>query len=215
MKIAKKIIKWFLCFLLIPITYIIVSLILSSITIDRKERNTNAEKVIYLNTNGVHLDILIPIENINSLVLSGLKYNNKEKYLSFGWGDENFYINTPTWGDLTFSNAFKAMFLQSSTLMHVTRYKQKHSDWMEIKVTNSELHKLNNYLLNTFESNANGMKIILDNKGYSSTDNFYKSKGSYSCFNTCNSWVNIAFKESGLKSCLWTPFDFGLMNKYK
>ncbi|AUC76299.1 DUF2459 domain-containing protein [Olleya sp. Bg11-27] len=215
MKIAKKIIKWFLCFLLIPITYIIVSLILSSITIDRKERNTNAKKLIYLNTNGVHLDILIPIENINSLVLSGLKYNNKEKYLSFGWGDENFYINTPTWGDLTFSNAFKAMFLQSSTLMHVTRYKQKRSDWMEIKVTNSELHKLNNYLLNTFESNANGSKIILDNKGYSSTDNFYKSKGSYSCFNTCNSWVNIAFKESGLKSCLWTPFDFGLMNKYK
>ena len=215
MKIAKKVLKWFLYFLLIPITYIIVSFILSSITIDRKERNTNAEKLIYLNTNGVHLDILIPIENINTLVLSGLKYNKNEKYLSFGWGDENFYINTPTWGDLTFSNAFKAMFLESSTLMHVTRYKQKRSDWMEIKVTNSELHKLNNYLLNTFESNANGSKIILDNKGYSSTDNFYKSKGSYSCFNTCNSWVNIAFKESGLKSCLWTPFDFGLMNKYK
>ncbi|QXP58571.1 DUF2459 domain-containing protein [Olleya sp. HaHaR_3_96] len=215
MKIAKKVLKWFLYFLLIPITYIIVSFILSSITIDRKERNTNAEKLIYLNTNGVHLDILIPIENINTLVLSGLKYNKNEKYLSFGWGDENFYINTPTWGELTFSNAFKAMFLESSTLMHVTRYKQKRSDWMEIKVTNSELHKLNIYLLNTFESNANGSKIILDNKGYSSTDNFYKSKGSYSCFNTCNSWVNIAFKESGLKSCLWTPFDFGLMNKYK
>jgi len=107
MKIAKKIIKWFLYFFLIPTTYIIVSLLLSSITIERKESHSNVKKLIYLNTNGVHLDILIPIENINSFVLSDLKYNKNEKYLSFGWGDENFYINTPTWGDLTFSNAFK------------------------------------------------------------------------------------------------------------
>lgn len=215
MKIGKKIFKWILYFLLIPIIYIIVSLILSSITVDRKLNDANSEKLIYLNTNGVHLDIVIPIENIDSVVLSGIKYNRNEKYLSFGWGDENFYINTPTWGDLTFGNAFKAMFLKSTTLMHVTRYKRKSLDWIEIKVNEFELQKLNSYLLNTFEVNQNGMKIILENKGYSSIDDFYKSKGSYSCFKTCNSWVNNGFKESGLKSCLWTPFDFGLMNKYE
>ena len=135
--------------------------------------------------------------------------------MSFGWGDENFYINTPTWNDLTFSTAFKAMFLESSTLMHVTRYKQKQSGWVEIKVNELELKKLNNYLLNNFEVNQKGMKIILQNKSYSSIDDFYRSKGSYSCFKTCNSWVNIGFKDSGLKSCLWTPFDFGLIKKYQ
>ena len=215
MKIVKKIIKWGLYFLLVPLTYVIISLILSSITIDRIASNESSENLIYLNTNGVHLDFVIPIENVDSLVLSGIKYNRNEKYLSFGWGDENFYINTPTWEDLTFINAFSAMFLESSTLIHVTRYKQKRSDWVEIKVTETELRKLNNYLLNTFEINEDGMKIILENKGYSSIDDFYKSKGSYSCLKTCNSWVNIGFKESGLKSCLWTPFDFGLLNKYE
>ncbi|WP_439131609.1 DUF2459 domain-containing protein [Polaribacter sp.] len=215
MKIVKKIFKWVLYVLLIPATYIIVSLILSLITVDRIENNESSEKLIYLTTNGVHLDFVIPIENVDSLVLSGVKHNNIDKYLSFGWGDENFYINTPTWGDLTFSNAFKAMFLESSTLMHVTRYRQKRLDWIQIKVTESELRKLNNYVLNTFEVNENGMKILLENKGYSLIDDFYKSKGSYSCFNTCNSWVNKGFKESGLKSCLWTPFDFVLLKKYK
>ena len=207
--------KWILYFLLIPIAYLIISLILSSITVGRTVSNESSEKVIYLNTNGVHLDIVIPIENIDSLVLSEIKHSRNEKYLSFGWGDENFYINTPTWGDLTFNNAFSAMFLKSSTLMHVTRYKHERSDWIEIKVTQSELQKLNSYLFNTFEIDENGLKIILENKGYSSIDDFYKSKGSYSCFKTCNSWVNIAFKESGLTSCVWTPFDFGLMNKYE
>jgi len=215
MSIVKKIFKWVLYFWLIPITYIIVSLILTAITVDRKTNNEDLNKSIYLSTNGVHLYIVIPKKDVDSLVLSGIKHNATENYLSFGWGDENFYINTPTWGDLTFRNAFKALFLESTTLMHVTRYKQKSTDWIEIKVNESELQKLNTYLLNTFEANENGMKIILENKGYSSIDDFYKSKGSYSCFKTCNSWVNIGFKESGLKSCLWTPFDFGLLNKYE
>jgi len=214
MKIVKKIVKWILYFLLIPTTYIVVSLLLTSITIDRKETSTNRTKQIFLITNGVHLDIVIPIKNVDSLVASGIKFNKNEAYMSFGWGDENFYVNTPTWEDLTIKNAFKAIFIPSSTLMHITRYEKKHSDWVGIKISDSELQKLNTYLLNTFEVDENGMKIILENQGYSSKDDFYKSKGSYSCFKTCNSWVNIGFKESGLKSCLWTPFDFGLINKY-
>jgi len=215
MKIVKKIFKWILYFLLIPITYIVVSLILTAITIDRKVDNKVSDKSIYLSTNGVHLYIVLPKKDLDSLLLSGIKHNATEKYLSFGWGDENFYMNTPTWGDLTFNNAFRAMFLKSTTLMHITRYKQKRLDWVEIKLNEPELQKLNAYLLNTFETDKNGMKIMLENKGYSSTDDFYKSKGSYSCFKTCNSWVNTGFKESGLKSCLWTPFDFGLLNKYE
>lgn len=215
MKIVSKILKWGLYILLIPITYLLVSLILSLITIDRTVSDKVFEKTIYLSTNGVHLNIVIPKKDLDSLLLSGIKHKQTEKYLSFGWGDENFYINTPTWADLTFNNAFRALFLQSTTLMHVTRYKEKRSDWVEIKVSESEFNKLNAYLRNTFENDKNGMKIILENKGYTAIDDFYRAKGSYSFFKTCNSWVNQGFKESGLKSCLWTPFDFGLLNKYE
>ncbi|NRR93470.1 DUF2459 domain-containing protein [Winogradskyella undariae] len=215
MRIFKKALKWFIYFLIIPTAYSMVALILTAITVDRKVSDEKFNKVVYLTTNGVHLDIVIPKKNMDTLLLNGIHQNENEKYLSFGWGDENFYINTPTWGDLTFKNAITAMFLKSSTLIHVTRYQNKRTDWIEIKVTESELQKLNSYLINTFETNENRMKIRLENKGYTSTDDFYKSKGSYSCFKTCNSWVNIGFKESGLKSCLWTPFDFGLMNKYQ
>ncbi len=215
MRKAKKIFKWSLCLLIIPVTYIIVSLLLTSLVIDRKVKNTIPNKSIYLSTNGIHLDIVIPLQHLDNLLLTGIKYNETDNYISFGWGDENFYLNTPTWNDLTFNNAFKALFLKSTTLMHVTRHKQKLSDWVEVKVNETELQKLNSYLQNTFETNKKGVKIMLNNKGYSSTDDFYKSKGSYSCFKTCNSWVNIGFKESGLKSCVWTPFDFGLLNKYK
>ena len=214
MKLLKNILKWSGYILLIPITYIIVSVILTAVTTEREIKNQVSDKTIYLSTNGVHLDIVVPKKNMDSMLLSGLKHNNTDTYFSFGWGDENFYINTPNWSDLTFSNAFRAMFLKSETLMHVTRYENKRSDWVEVQVSSVELQKLNTYLQDTFKTNQNGMKIILENQGYTTTDDFYKSKGSYSCFKTCNSWVNSGFKESGLKACLWTPFDYGLMNKY-
>lgn len=215
MNIVKKISKWVIYFLLIPITYFVVSLILTTIAVDRKAQPAVSDTSIFLATNGVHLDIVLPKSDLDSLLLSGLKHDTTERYLSFGWGDENFYINTPTWGDLTFNNAFRALFLNSTTLVHVTRHKQKDPGWVEVKVNASELQRLNAYLLHSFEKDESGMQILLENEGYSSADDFYKSKGSYSCFKTCNSWVNIGFKESGLKSCLWTPFDFGLINKYE
>ncbi|WP_299526961.1 DUF2459 domain-containing protein [Winogradskyella sp.] len=215
MKVIRKIFKWFLYILIIPVTYILVALILSLITINRVDLDQKSDNTVFLSTNGVHLAIILPKAHIDSLVLSGIKHYNNDNYLSFGWGEENFYLNTPTWGDLTFSNATKALFLKSSTLVHVTRYSQKKSHWIELKVNDSELQKLNLYLLKTFKINDDGTKNILKSKGYTQSDDFYKANGSYSCFNTCNSWVNTGFKESGLKSCLWTPFDFGLLNKYK
>ena len=215
MKILKKIVKWILYFLLIPIIYLLISLVLTTITIDKKDNENDSNKSIFLTTNGIHMDIVIPKKNIDSLLLSGIKHSKTENYLAFGWGDENFYLNTPNWGDLTFKNAFGAMFLKSSTLVHITRYQNKENDWIEIKVTESELKKMHSYLFETFVLNDSRGKIILENKGYTLRDDFYKANGSFSCFKTCNSWVNSGFKNSGLKSCYWTPFDFGLMNKYK
>lgn len=192
-----------------------VSLLLTAITINSPADNISTVNTIYLNTNGVHLDVVIPVSQMDEKLIAGLNVEEEAKYLSFGWGDENFYLNTPTWGDLTFKNAFGALFLNSNTLIHLTKHFQKHSNWVAVNVTKEQLTNLNHYLLNSFKLDSRGEKIILKDKGYAFNDEFYKAYGNYSCFNTCNSWVNSAFKTSGLKSCYWTPFDFGLINKYE
>ena len=143
-----------------------------------------------------------------------LLFSTEDKYFSFGWGEENFYLNTPTWNDLTFGNAIKALFLKNTTLIHLSRYKYAQKFWIKIPLSKTEMRKLNQFIDSSFKKNANGKKIRINHSAYSVNDSFYKAKGSYSCFNTCNSWVNRAFKESGLKACLWTPFDFGLIDKY-
>jgi len=214
MKFLKKILKFILAVLAIPVIYLLISLLLTAITVNKNEVDLSTEKVIFLNTNGVHLDIIMPVSEIGDELIDGLKIKG-EKYLSFGWGDENFYLNTPTWNDLTFKNAFIALFLNSNSLIHLTRYSKKDSKWTEVNLNEKQLSKLNKYILSAFELNENRNKIILENKGYTLYDDFYKARGSYSVINTCNSWANSALKTSGLKSCYWTPFDFGIINKYK
>lgn len=215
MKLLRRFLKFVLFILLLPLIYVFISFILSAITIDRQLENASLDQTIFLNTNGVHLDIIIPQKNLSNSLANGLRYDAEDQYLSFGWGDENFYLETPTWADLTLSNALQAMFLKSASLMHVTRYTSVKPDWIKIKLSDSELSHINQYITNTFQVKSNGKKIYLTDKGYTNRDDFYKANGSYSIFKTCNSWVNKGFKESGLKSCLWTPFDFSLMNKYK
>jgi len=82
--------------------------------------NCLAEKEIFVSSNGVHLDIILPLENIDSEFLRKLEIPSQTEYISFGWGDKQFYVNTPEWKDLTFKTAFTALFLKSESAMHVT-----------------------------------------------------------------------------------------------
>jgi len=209
------IIKWILFVLAIPIIYLVVALILSLITVNKTDTEVDNAETIYLSTNGVHLNIILEKKDLHKSLMKGLVHFPSDNFFSLGWGDEVFYLNTPTWSDLKFRTAFNALFLKGHSLIHLTRYRHAQTNWVEIKISRSELSKINELILQSFRTDANGNKILLKGEGYYNNDDFYKAKGSLSCFKTCNSWVNTIFKKSGLKSCLWTPFDFGLINKYK
>ncbi len=198
-----------------PVLFLLCSFILTKITVEGKCSDPVQNKSIFLNSNGIHLDLILPLENVNDALLDHLVVKEDEKYLSFGWGERAFYLETPTWGDLTFYNACQALLWESSSLMHVTRYASKKNQWVEIKVSSGQLEKLNEYLCNSFTVNEAGEKALLDEPGYTPFDNFYASNESYSCLNTCNSWANEAFIAADLDACYWTPFDFGLMDLHQ
>ena len=215
MKIVKKIIKIWLSILAIPIVYLLFALVISTLTVNKNTDQGPELKTIYLTTNGVHLDIILPKAQIQPDLLQDLNYTPLDQYFAFGWGDENFYLHTPTWADMTLKNATQAMLLKSSSLVHLTRYQAFSDSWVPIQVSEESLGKLNAYINATFNKNEAGQKRILANQGYGLHDDFYKANGSYSCFFTCNTWVNNGFKKSGLKACVWTPYDFSLLNKYR
>ena len=210
MKIFKTIFKILGFTISIPILYLLIGLLLSLIPVNTKQQE-NTTKTIYLSTNGVHLDVVIPKSYLSPSLLQDLKYKENEPYFAFGWGDENFYINTPSWADLRLKNAASALLWNSPSLIHLTRYQNLQKDWVAVPINDAQLDLLNVELNNRFALDEADSKILLDEPGYYHNDHFYGAKGSYHAFRTCNSWINDLFKTAKIKTSLWTPYDFGVM----
>ena len=194
--------------------YIVVSFVFSRIPVNTKQPDCDKNKFIFLNTNGVHLDIAIPKEELVDEFVQGIKIKPSDKYVSIGWGDRGFYVNTPTWADLTVKVAVRAMFLKSKTLMHVTKYEEVEVHWVKIPVCQEQLNDLKAYITASFKA-TNQQVIELEGHSYGDNDEFYEAKGSYSLFKTCNTWANKAMKKAGLKTAFWTPMDDGVLRYYK
>ncbi|MXV38212.1 DUF2459 domain-containing protein [Flavobacteriaceae bacterium Ap0902] len=213
--IKKILLKTLFTILVLPLAYLIIGLIIFYITVNSDfKQDLKSDYTVYLHTNGVHLDITFDKNRIPEDSILGLFTTAENQYISFGWREENFYLNTPEWKDLTFKNAFKAILMRSPSLMHVTRYNTVQPDWTPIHLNQKQYNKLLREITQTFQKDAENHVILLEDASYSSIDEFYRAKGSYHLFNTCNTWVNRAFKNSGLRACLWTPFDFPLIDKY-
>ena len=216
MKTLKKILIRIICISLAPILlYCIISVFCSIIPVHGSE-NQDKRFTIYLQKKEMHLDIILPKENIQMEALEETLRNTNTKYLSFGWGDKSFYTTPVTMSELSFLDLFHIVVLPSSSALHVTQLTQKQKNWIPIQVSKNQMEKINALIYNSFEFN-NKELILLPGLGYSKNDDFYDAKGNYTCFNTCNSWVNNLLKKSDIKACLWTPYHFGpiLMHKTK
>ena len=210
--IFLKVLKKIVVFLFFGIAgYLAIAVILSLLPTHPVDLECEPNHTIYITTNGVHLDIVIPTEYLNKKLPTQLQVLPNTKYLAFGWGDKQFYLNTPTWSDLTFPVAFRAVFLRSETAMHVTRYRNQYRSWIPLNICSNQLEEMNQYIRNSFETDDNGNIIQLNVKGYGYNDHFYEANGSFSLFTTCNIWVNKALKEIQVKTSVWSPFDFGVL----
>ncbi|MFD2564993.1 DUF2459 domain-containing protein [Aquimarina rubra] len=215
MRFIKRILKYLGVILLIPATYFTVALLCSYIPVTPKTSNVEKNKSVYLATNGIHLEIIIPKTDMDASLLDGLKHTKKTQFLSFGWGDKTYYTKAATSLAFTNMNRFQAALLNTPSLMHVTRHTNIRDHWVEIEITAVQFKKLQTYINESFKTDTHHHKTVIPEISYGSTDNFYEANGSYNCLNTCNTWVNTAFKQSELKACLWTPFDFGLLRMHK
>lgn len=187
------------------------------------EVTKNTEIEIFILTNGVHTDIVMPIKSELIDWSEYFKYENtlsqdtSYKYVAIGWGDKGFYLETPTWGDLTAKVALKAAFGISTSAIHSTFYHkmQENSECISLNLSRDQYQRLIKYVLGSLQiSDQNQLIHIETDANYGSNDAFYEAIGSYSFFHTCNTWANNGLLECGQKACIWTIFDTGIFNHY-
>ncbi|AZB01891.1 TIGR02117 family protein [Chryseobacterium joostei] len=208
----------------IVIVYVLLGLLIPYIPVSAKDDGEKKDIPIYIYTNGVHTDIVMPVKNDLqdwSLMIPFADTRSKKtdyNYIGIGWGDKGFYLDTPTWADLKFSTAVKAAFWMSDSAMHSTYYytMKEGDDCKMIMISRSQYKNLIKFVEDKFDRDQNGkFMLIPTNAVYGDSDAFYDAKGTYSFLYTCNTWSNNALKAAGQKAALWTPSDFGIFQHYK
>ena len=166
---------------------------------------------LYVHSNGVHTDMILPLELLPPDLTRQLAPVPGTRYLGIGWGDKGFYLDTPTWADLKFSTAFRAMVLKSPTAMHVTHYSRLGDDWYAFPINQQQLEVFHEYLWASFQTSTPHTIVPIPDSGYTPRDFFYEANGNYQAFQTCNEWVNDALKLMNVKTAVWSPFDWGIL----
>lgn len=224
-KTFKKILKY-TGRLLLGIVAFIVVYFLAVFTLSYIPVNSNPEKgdvEIFINSNGVHTDVVVPIKNEvkdwseDILYSQTIAKDSVMRYIAFGWGDKGFYLETPQWSDLKASTAVKAAFHLGTSAMHTRFYKTMKTDeeCVRLTISKQDYQKLVEYISQSFQLDANKKVQWIQNHSYGKYDAFYEAHRKYSLFYTCNTWTNNALKAANQKASLWTPYDKGILYHYK
>ena len=208
-------------FILTLLLFGLLMFILSRITVNADDKDTAADVVVFLRSNGVHTDIVVPIrhpikdwgQEISPESDTGTE---QYTYVGFGWGDRDFYLNTPQWSDLKLKTALAAVFYVGKSAMHTTFYRSIAADdrCIRLSLSGKEYRALTAFIESGFHK-PDGKVIPISDAAYNRHDSFYEGSGKYSLVYTCNSWTNEALKASGQRAALWTLTDTGILYHYQ
>ncbi len=177
---------------------------------------------IYVQSNGFHTDFVIPIKNqeINTDWLQKIgdstilaKYTNHQ-YMSVGWGDEGFYMESYDDNFPSVPTICMALFVPTNTLMHLEFYKNpltKDENTVQLLITKEQYKILTKYIEDSFKKDIDNHFIPKNARGYGKNDYFFHANKYYHLFNTCNDWTNTGLKQMGIKTSRKAPFASGVM----
>jgi uncharacterized protein (TIGR02117 family) len=134
-------------------------------------------------------------------------------HVALGYGNRTFYLETPTWGDLTMKNAFLAAFGSGRSLMHAEHdHAPSPNDHQRpIVLTREQYARLSAFMRASFQRGEDGRTMPLIGRGYGQTDMFYEAVGPYNAVLTCNEWTGRALRYAGVRTGVWTPLSWSIM----
>lgn len=217
---ALKILAWALGGLAsVPLLYLLAALLLGAIPANGGWVESKQGVTIYVRTNGVHTWIMVPSVtpemDWRPLVPASHLRDPAQggDHVALGYGNRTFYLETPTWGDLTMKNAFLAAFGSGRSLMHADhdRAPQPNEYQRPLTLSHAEYARLVDFMQASFQRDAQGRTMPLLGRGYAANDMFYEAVGPYNAVLTCNEWTGRALRHAGVRTGLWTPLSQSIM----
>lgn len=196
------------------LAYPLAALIGGSIPTNNAWRAPEHGITLYLESNGVHTGIVMPKRaagidwhgDFPARDLVDPRYAGHD-HVSVGWGEQAFYLETPTWADLKLATVLAAAFGSDRTLIHVDHVPRPAPDGSvrRLVVTPAQYHRLAAYVRASLTEGG------ARHRGYFGYDAFYDAHGRYDGVETCNAWVGDALRFAGVRVGAWTPLPITIM----
>lgn len=205
--------------LMLPLAYFWAALLGGIVPANVDWREPGSGVPVFVRTNGVHTWLVLPVaaagvdwrplvrpEHIRDPARAG-------NYLAFGFGNREFYLNTPTWWDLSPRTALAAAFGDGPGLVHVehARNPRPNERQRRILLTPDRYRVLASHIRGSFNLDFDGRSQPLLGRGYSEADIFYEARGRYDAHRTCNEWTGEALRAAGVRMGIWTPLSESVM----
>lgn len=204
----------------VPLSYFLAALLLGTVPANVAWREPAQGVTIYIRSNGVHTWIVMPKRNeeMDWRLYAAPEHLRDPRWgradhVAIGYGNREFYLNTPTWADLSLKTAAAAMFGSGPTLLHIEHVdRPRAEEWQRpLRLTAEQYRRLAGYIQRRFQLDASGRPIPVLGRGYANYDMFYEANGGYSFVMTCNEWTGRALRAAGVRIGLWTPFEQSIM----
>jgi uncharacterized protein (TIGR02117 family) len=153
---------------------------------------------IYVIAAGWHTEIALPASVIHDPLRAVTPDFPGAQYLSFGWGERNYYMaRAPTVGD-----AMSALFPGPAVLLVTPLYmplrdSRADAQVFELRLSTAGIDRLLNFLWAAFEKSADGTTRRLA-AGPGPGSIFYAATGTYSSSYTCNTWTAEGLRIAGV-----------------
>ena len=200
----------------IPALYLLAALAGSLVPLNAGWREPATGETVYLVSNGVHTDLILPA-SAQGLdwrpLLPRNDFANRDpaaNWIAFGMGERRVYLETPHWRDIRPRTVWAAL-AGGERVMHVEWVADPAWHARAIRLRPEEYRRLWAAVRASFRHDDEANSFIhIDHPGYGPDDAFYRGVGRASAVNTCNVWASDMLRLAGVRTSLWPPFAQGL-----
>jgi uncharacterized protein (TIGR02117 family) len=179
---------------------------------------------IYVEGDQMHVNLILPVQSqahdwnqFLPIQTIGRDQQKPYRYLKFGWGDRDFYMNTPNWSEVKITNVLRALFMpRNPTALYVEGFTDLPQEkGVEIKcvgVSQKEYLQMVDFIQNSFQRDPKGAPIRIQD-GAGDTSGFYEATGYYSVLKTCNTWAANGLRAANINTPLWSGLASSVMRQ--
>jgi uncharacterized protein (TIGR02117 family) len=202
--------------------YLAAAWVGAHIPVNSDHRPAVAGIPVYLHSNGVHVDLVLPVSAdcaCSSQRAPTMDVLEREfdpqvppvrwQWISVGWGSEQFMLHVPTWNELTANVALRAVTGLDGSVLRISRLQEPAlaTGTQRLLLSPDEYRRLRRYV----RASAGAIPEERVSRIAGPGDRFYRATSRYNLFNTCNEWVGDGLARAGLRAPLWSPFDWQLL----